>query len=144
MALANDDKAAHRSGRTHGSDRAALQLSASASRTTIDIAGQELVARFQGKMTWRSFLLGYVAILACGVGGGLASELYLGVPADRFLFAFGGALFLIAAAGQSRSLYFYRLVRNVGWFAAIEDDRTMRIVLLVLAVALFIGAAFSG
>jgi hypothetical protein len=101
------------------------------------------MGRFVGAMTWRPFLLGYVAFLLCGAVGGLASRLYFGISYDRFIFAFCGLLLLVAAAGQSRATYVYRLIRNVGWFSAIENDRKVRLLLLVLAVALFVGAAFA-
>jgi hypothetical protein len=99
------------------------------------------MGRFVGAMTWRPFLLGYVAFLVCGAVGGVASQLYFGISYDRLIYAFGSLLFLVAAAGQSRATYVYRLVRNIGWFSAIENDRKMRLLLLVLAAAFFVCAA---
>lgn len=90
--------------------------------------------RFVGDMNWRTFILGYVSFLVIAVTVAIWGGNHFHVDAQRIITFEGALLFLIAAVGRPNVVY--RVVRNTGWFAAIESDTTMRGVLVALAVLL--------
>ena len=85
------------------------------------------------------FLGGYLLILASGIGSAIAAERYLGLDLYRAAFAWGGMLFLLAAATYPSWLY--QIVRRVRWFGLIDSDGGMRAVLVVLGAILLVLAA---
>ena len=93
-------------------------------------------------MTWPKFLLGYCVLLLGTVGIALWADGRFAVDGERVLLFEGAVLFLLAAAGWPRLLY--QIVRNTGWFAAIESDRAMRTVLVILGLGLAIAGAVHG
>jgi hypothetical protein len=100
------------------------------------------MGRFVGEMTWGRFLLGYVTSIVLAVAGSIWLEARLGIPSRRGVLLIAALFFGWAAIGRPR--YIYLLVRNIGWFSAIETDRSMRTALWVLAAGLLIGAAAAG
>ena len=100
------------------------------------------MGRFVGDMTWPRFLLGYFVIVLGSVSASIWAHKRFGVPGERVLLIVFAAVFLMAAAGRPAILY--QIVRNTGWFAAIDSDRAMRSVLLVASGALAVAAAFTG
>ena len=98
------------------------------------------MTRFTGPLTWRKFAVVYVMIITVGVAAAFFGERYLHVDGRRIIFAGGALLFLAAALRRPETLFL--VVRNAGWFSGIENDRTMRIILVVFAVLLALGAAF--
>lgn len=72
----------------------------------------------------------YAGMLIGTLLAGFVVEHRYGIDAERtgaFIFA---GIFLLASTGCP--WWLYATVRRLGWFAAIESDRTMRIVLVVL------------
>lgn len=61
---------------------------------------------------------------------------------ERAMEGVGGALFLLASSGRPWWLYY--TFRRLGWFAAIESDATMRIVLGVIGAGLILLALTAG
>ncbi len=92
------------------------------------------MSRFVGDMTWRRFLLGSSALFVGIFLIAIAADIWLQLDGPGVIIGECGVLFLLAAAGRPASLF--AIVRNMDWFAAIEDDRVMKIILLVLGLAL--------
>jgi hypothetical protein len=90
-----------------------------------------------GEITFGQFLRGYVAMLVSVVGLALALERWAGIDGHRTIYVACGALFLLASTGRPRSLF--AVIRHTGWFAAIESDRAMRLLLALLGT-LLVGA----
>ena len=79
----------------------------------------------------------YFGSVIFGVALAFVVERAYGIPRERIIYGYCGALFLAAAAGRPPILY--RVLRNTGWFAMIRDTRVMRLVLTVIGTgALFI------
>jgi hypothetical protein len=100
------------------------------------------MGRFVGDMNWRTFTIGYVSFLVVGVTLALWGERRFHVRGERIILAEGAIMFTVAAIGRPHVVY--RVVRNTGWFAAIQSDVVMRWILGVLAVFLAAGAWFMG
>lgn len=94
--------------------------------------------RFVGRMTWRQFTIGYLMLLVGGVAGSYLLARQLGIPVERAILAVCGGGFLAAALSAPNG-YLFRVVRNVGWFSAIDDDAAMRGLLILLGLALLGG-----
>ncbi len=88
----------------------------------------------------RTFLMVYVGTLMGGVGLALYLERAHNVPGHRVIFGFVGLLFLLASSGYP--WWLYESIRRVGWFAAIESDKTMRMLLRVIGLAAFLSGLF--
>jgi hypothetical protein len=87
-------------------------------------------------MTWGRFLIGYLVSLIVAIGSAVWLEMRFGFPRYRTILLIGALFFAWAALGRPR--YIYLLVRNIGWFSAIEGDRSMRTTLWVLAAVLLL------
>ena len=92
------------------------------------------MARFVGDMTWRRFLLGSSAMFVVVFLIAIGANAWLHFDGPGVAIGECGVLFLVAASGRPASIYM--IVRNMDWFAAIQDDRVMRLVLLVLGLFL--------
>ncbi len=75
-------------------------------------------------------ILGYLALLAGVIGMSIALESVTGVAGERWACILGGTLFIVAST--NRWPYLFRLVRRFGWFAHIQEDGAMRLILAVL------------
>jgi hypothetical protein len=84
-------------------------------------------------MNWKRFTRGYFALLLSTVALAFTLERFTGVEGERIVIAECALLFVLAASGRPRALYL--LVRNIGWFSAL-DDRALRMLLLVIALGL--------
>ncbi len=98
------------------------------------------MTRFVGCLTWRQYLPAYFVLVVASVAGSIWAEERFGIDGERAILAEMALLFAVAATGRPRFLYL--VVRNTGWFTAIETDRAMRGTLAVLAALLALGAAF--
>ena len=98
------------------------------------------MSRFVGPMTWPRFLLGFLTLFIGTFSIAMALAMWFHLDGPGAVFGTYGFLFLVAAAGRPASIY--RIVRNAGWFADIRDDRTMRLILLVLGLALLVSTPF--
>jgi hypothetical protein len=87
-----------------------------------------------------TFLKLYISILASVVLISALAERLFGVDALRVGGALFGVMFLLAAGGRPRLLY--KVVRSTGWFALIDPDWLMRVV-LVFAAAVGFALAFG-
>jgi hypothetical protein len=92
------------------------------------------MSRFVGNMTWPRFLLGWLTLTVGILALAVAGEVWLHLDGPGVVFGACGVLFLVAASGRPASVYM--IVRNMDWFAAIQDDRVMKVVLLCLGLAL--------
>ena len=63
------------------------------------------------------------------------------IEGTRSIFGLGGVLFLLAALKEPWWLYF--TFRRLGWFAAIENDRVMRLVLACLGLGMLLLAILN-
>jgi ABC-type polysaccharide/polyol phosphate export permease len=97
------------------------------------------MSRFKGSMTWAKFAILYSAIIVVGVTAAVLGSRYLHIDGIAIVFAGGAVLFFLAATRTSETLFL--VVRNAGWFSAIESDRAIRIVLVVFSILLAIGAS---
>jgi hypothetical protein len=95
-------------------------------------------SRGSDELSFGRFVLGYLVILAGVLGLTFAGEHYLHVGSTRLIFGLCGLLFLVAAGGWPA--WVYQVVRRVRWFARIESDQTMRLVLVGLGSALILTA----
>ena len=85
-----------------------------------------------------TFLGVYVGSLAVGIALALILERQYGINAFRSLLVYGGSFFLLGATG--RPWWIFATLRRLGWFALIESDAAMQVVLGVLGAVL---AAFG-
>lgn len=83
-------------------------------------------------MDWPRFTAGYVLFIATLVVGAAALARLTGQPYKQAVWGFSSVLFLAAAGVAPRGLL-YRVVRNTGWFAGVEHDRTMQRILVGIA-----------
>jgi hypothetical protein len=92
-------------------------------------------------MKWGKFARGYVVLLLGTVALAFMLERLTGFEGERIVIAECALLFAVAASGRPRSLYL--LVRNIGWFSAVDRDRAMRMLLVVLALGLALLAVLA-
>lgn len=110
----------------------------------LGLVSNERLASMRGSESTRDLPVGaffatYGGSLLVGVALGLYLERRLGLPEGTGFFFPGGLLFL--AAASRRPWWLYETIRRAGWFAAISDDRIMRVLLLTLGV-LLLGSGF--
>jgi len=96
------------------------------------------MSRFLGDMTWPRFLFGWLAIIVTILGSAIAALVWFNVEGPAVIFGMFGALFVVASTQRPAALY--SVVRNAGWFAAITNDRVMRLILLLLGL-IFLGSS---
>jgi hypothetical protein len=90
----------------------------------------------KAKLTVGTFVVVYLGTLVAAIALALALEALAGIPGRRTGLVFCGAVFLLAATG--RPWWLYTTVRRVRWFALIESDRAMRILLAVVGSAVIL------
>jgi hypothetical protein len=84
------------------------------------------------------FLGVYVGSLAVGIALAVILERQYGINAYRTILVYCGGFFLLGATGHP--WWIFATLRRLGWFALIESDAAMRVVLGVLGTAV---AAFG-
>lgn len=87
---------------------------------------------------WKGFIGIYVAMLAIAIVSAIAFDAWFGIEPLRTGLGIGALGYLLAATGRPWWLYY--TLRRIRWFAFINTDRHMRILLVVLGLALAIAA----
>lgn len=87
------------------------------------------------------FFAVYAGTLVIAVGTAIWLKRSYGIDGKRSIEGIGGFLFILAAFNKPWWLYY--TFRRLGWFAAIESERAMRIVLGVLGAGLALLALFA-
>jgi hypothetical protein len=89
------------------------------------------------RVTVSVFITVYVATLIVALALAIGLEALYGVSAYRTIVIFSGGMFLLASTG--RPWWLYETIRRLRWFALIERDAVMRVILFL--VGLFCGLA---
>ena len=88
------------------------------------------------------FAATYIGSLLGALGVALWLRAAYGMDGEYAMLGAVGGVFVLSALGWP--WWLYETIRRVGWFAAIENDRAMRILLVVLGGGLLVVAAMHG
>ena len=83
----------------------------------------------------------YAGWMASALIGAYTLEYFAGLDAMRGIVMVCGIGFVVAGTG--RPWWFYGTVRRLGWFALIWSETAMKALLIVLGLALIVGAFFE-
>lgn len=78
------------------------------------------------------FVVVYLGLVAAGIALPLMAEWLWGLDGDKGVLAYITILFALGAARTPRLLF--QVIRSTGWFALIESDRFMQVLLGLLAL----------
>jgi hypothetical protein len=88
------------------------------------------------------FLAMYALSLVLCIGFAFLAKRYLGFTFVRAIAAPVAVLYLAAAVTYPGRLY--AMLRYLGWFSLIRDDRLVRLILGVIGLVLLVVASFGG
>ena len=99
------------------------------------VTDEKLARRYEGEqrsLRTGSFFAVYAGTLLLTAAGAAAAERWHGLPYENGLLVVLGAIFSLAATGQP--WWLYGTIRRAGWFAGIESDIAMRLLLAVIGL----------
>jgi hypothetical protein len=98
-------------------------------------------AERQSPVSFGTFLIVYLSSLVAGVALSLLTERLTGVNGLRVLGAYYGGAFFAGFLGKPR--LWFMVLRSTGWFALIESELVIRLIMLAGSVVCF-GLAVQG
>ena len=121
----------------------ALVATALGIKTSRQLAGSASEAELKSGhiLTGGQFFAVYVTTVLTIAFGAIWLESRYRIEGTRSIFGLGGILFLLAALKQPWWLFF--TFRRLGWFAAIENERMMRVVLAFLGLGMVVLAVLN-